>query len=774
MSIHIKDSCQSILPMTYRISLILTFIAAFVFAAGAENRGKLTSGAIARMARYEHVSALGGSRAAEPADTVLATVEIESAATLDSLRSVGVEIAATIGDFAIVRMPLSKVDRAVDLEGVIMLDFGTEARPMLDRARSVTNVNAVQSGSDAVSRQPFTGNGILVGVIDVGLDPLSPAFTDSDGNLRVDMFSVIDGSGKISNSFTREEMSKVMTDDKNATHGTHVSGIAAGSRIADAIVPIYSQPDASGNIRIEAEGQGSLPYYGVATDATMLMSGGIPTMSAVLLAAKTQVDRAKELGQPLVINLSLGTTSGPHDGTGSFSRALAELGRDAIIVVAAGNEGATKLNTLFTASESKRTMRTLFDLGGASKSDALMNQIIEFRSDSPDKAMSVSIIAYDRTTKSEMFRFPLHVNTSADLGDGTYYPLSDQNKEQFEHYFGIENVGGVVRTAAENGNRMAMVYLNGLYPLASNTNVSLGIELTAEPGVTVTGYASGELTFTDGGLAGFTNGCSEMSISDMATGNNIICVGSFNSRNTYPALPEKVFYGWSEESVPLLAPSYFTSYGTLPDGSTLPHLSAPGMTVISCLSRYYTNGKVPDRYSAAVEPESLVARKTYYKEMSGTSMATPVVAGTVALWLEADPDLTVDDVKDIIAKTSIKDKIYYEAGNAIKMGAGRLDALEGLKEVLTRKYGSGISDVSADVNANSGVILTVGQRRVSAFIPPAASVELKVFTPAGTLVATSATAGPDAAMDLSELAAGIYIVNATDGSRSASQKISVK
>ena len=85
----------------------------------------------------------------------------------------------------------------------------------------------------------------------------------------------------------------------------------------------------------------------------------------------------------------------------------------------------------------------------------------------------------------------------------------------------------------------------------------------------------------------------------------------------------------------------------------------------------------------------------YWGAMSGTSMATPTVAGIIALWLQANPNLSVAEVKDIMYHTGIHDNFTNGAHSAQFGACGKIDALAGMRLVLERMHYD-IGDVNGD------------------------------------------------------------------------------
>ena len=144
-----------------------------------------------------------------------------------------------------------------------------------------------------------------------------------------------------------------------------------------------------------------------------------------------------------------------------------------------------------------------------------------------------------------------------------------------------------------------------------------------------------------------------------------------------------------------------------------------------------------------------------YAWAAGTSMACPMVSGIIALWLEADPTLTIDDIRDIIKKTSRMDADMLEA-DPVKVGAGKIDAYEGLKEVLRRKDESGVKGVTADYNRL--VVSQAGERGVKVFLAGAKTLKTEVFTMAGVKVLEQNTNGDETLIDLSGKNKGSYVI----------------
>ena len=121
-----------------------------------------------------------------------------------------------------------------------------------------------------------------------------------------------------------------------------------------------------------------------------------------------------------------------------------------------------------------------------------------------------------------------------------------------------------------------------------------------------------------------------------------ITVGAMKTLETYPRSDD-------------LIASYSSKGPTYIDMTVKPDVVAPGNLVVSLLA--------PGSTLATEFPENIVGPSYYspsssgtpqYMQLSGTSMATPVVSGTIALMLQKDPSLTPDAVKARLMKTATK------------------------------------------------------------------------------------------------------------------------
>jgi len=211
-----------------------------------------------------------------------------------------------------------------------------------------------------------------------------------------------------------------------------------------------------------------------------------------------------------------------------------------------------------------------------------------------------------------------------------------------------------------------------------------------------------------------------------------------DTHNPYAQAPWVISVGASEKDAVLTS---FSSRGkrgesgtfTMPDGKTWTYFNEPtivaaGVDIVS--TRTFTGALPPleaENDAATIDPAYL----PFYTHMSGTSMATPHVAGIVALMLEANPKLTPAQVKDIIERTAtnMTGRTYWEAG------AGHINAYEAVAEAagLRTDHGATVNSLRA---FNSNAILVKGAD------PIPFSVD---FAPVGPVGEQSFTVGPEVA-----------------------------
>jgi subtilisin family serine protease len=126
------------------------------------------------------------------------------------------------------------------------------------------------------------------------------------------------------------------------------------------------------------------------------------------------------------------------------------------------------------------------------------------------------------------------------------------------------------------------------------------------------------------------------------------------------------------------APASFTSIGPLHNETMKPDIAAPGVNVASSISSY------TDAAYSAVSTITFNGKNYDFARFSGTSMATPCVAGIVTLMLDANPNLSSQQVKNIIKTTARLDNYtgsIVAPGNT-KWGMGKINAYAAVKLAL--------------------------------------------------------------------------------------------
>ena len=138
--------------------------------------------------------------------------------------------------------------------------------------------------------------------------------------------------------------------------------------------------------------------------------------------------------------------------------------------------------------------------------------------------------------------------------------------------------------------------------------------------------------------------------------------------------------------------SYFSSNGPGLDTLRLrPTVLAPGSMVCSALNALAPGFNPEAKTTFIADVLKRGDRTYYYGAMQGTSMASPFVAGCVALWLQASPTLTPADITDIIRHSARRPSVMQKAEWTPLYGYGRIDAYKGLQLALKHAATTGIA-----------------------------------------------------------------------------------
>lgn len=635
----------------------------------------------------------------------------------------GIKPLTLVDNTATVRLTLDELKELAVKEGVRYVQLTSAATQMLDLARKEAGTDAIIKGT--ALPQAYTGKGVVVGVVDAGFDYMHSAFRNpKDGSLRIKRVweqktASLDGAtapekyGYGIELNTPELIEAAQGDSDSNSHGTHVAAIAAGSDDYKDGAYTGNAPDAD--------------IVLVALDLADSNSADISN------AVQYVFDYADEVDKPCVVNLSLGNHEGPHDGTSSFDTmtdAMQRPGR--LIVGAAGNH---------------RTDKFHIDRSFASADDAPLRTFVSYKSapSKSNKGGSIEIWG-EKGTEFTVDIAAYSTFNKADAVSTTVYPAEGVTEASFGKY-----ATGTWQVASEvcplNGKPHVVLTseLTGL-----RTNYAIALSVTPKGAGRVNVWADNTyLGLESRHIDGFSDpdNASSTLCEIGGTGKRILTVGAYTTRNEYTT--NSGSKATLDETVGDM--SSFSSYGPTADGRMKPEVTAPGCFIISAVSNNDASGTL-----MYAEYNEKYGRYNQYGYMQGTSMASPFVAGIVATWLQAYPELSPEQLHEIVASTARTDS-YTSTAPDSNWGYGKINALEGLKQCI------GLSTTGCEqIDAPFDGLARIENGQIVLGFARTAHATVSVRSVSGNTVLTHdlgmRQAGETACVNMPALAKGVYVV----------------
>lgn len=255
-----------------------------------------------------------------------------------------VQVQTLLNGYAILTVPQELLEELSQRPEIEYMEKPKRLFFAVNEGRQASCLNSLQS-EQGISALPgrvpegLYGKGILVAVIDSGIDYSHPDFRNEDGTTRIvelwdqDLDQVFEAA-QINEALRQEgELARyaIVPSRDLSGHGTHVAGIACGNGRA------------SGGL-----------YRGMAPQAPMLIvklgnsdPDGFPRTTELMQAVDYVLRRAASLGLPVAVNLSFGNNYGSHDGTSLLETYLDDVSSywKNVIVAGTGNEGDSRIHT---------------------------------------------------------------------------------------------------------------------------------------------------------------------------------------------------------------------------------------------------------------------------------------------------------------------------------------------------------------------------------------------------------------------------------------------
>jgi subtilisin family serine protease len=617
-----------------------------------------------------------------PTETVPVLVLAKPGATPDFRAFPTTKLYYKVGNIYSITASLQDINNIAKLSAVIRMEYVQhDLKLMADTCVVRNRIRDIKLGLSPLT-QAYDGTGVTVGVIDSGTDFNHPDFKDSNGNSRIkflwDMNKPVAANTPTPFGYGQEwtnadiDMGLCTHDDlAHYGHGSNSSGIAAGNGL-------------------------SIGHFeGMAPKADIIVVAldfGRPGFT-IADALQYIITKAQLLGQPLVVNASVGDYYGSHDGTDLEAQMISGMiasvpGR--AMVAACGNGGGNAFHVGYNTT----AVDTFFTWISSGSSNIYLDE-------------------YSDTTQVKNVFYSVGVNNGGltNLGNIPFKPYNYAlNTLKRDTIYNNSNRIGIVES-------MASINSFGVYELslkisADSSNYLWRIEHTG-PGRIDSwnfNYISGTMP-TPAEYPNIVNYKMADTVQTIVSGfhcsNEIISVANYVNRKIYQDVNNNTQV--TAETAGQI--SQTSSLGPTRDNRIKPDIAASGATIL-------TTGAIAMLPNLIANAPQVVALGGYHVTAGGTSASSPVVAGLAALYLQKHPTATNQQVKQAIINCAYSDVFTGTSLPNNQWGYGKLDGFAAMTcgEVVTglkdQKYHAGINVIPNPVNGEATVFFEKEETRI--------------------------------------------------------------